>query len=175
MWQNSKTQIVSQLKNSKCDKTQKFKIRQNSNTQIVTKLKFWQNLNCDKTLTVTRLNLWQNLKQKISNCDNLKQHKLWQNWKAQIIIKRTIDDKSLLSITTWHLDNRWDLAMFVGWRYFSMLYTGCWETVISWRLETRVFPSPWWIFSMVRLEMRAVSAAAGYWGRKQTCSRDTLG
>ena len=44
--QNSKTQIVTKLKNANCDKTQKFKLWQNSKTQIVTKLK---NFNCDKT------------------------------------------------------------------------------------------------------------------------------
>ena len=46
-----KTQIMTKLKNSNCDKTQKLKLRQNSKTQIVTK----RNLNCDnpKTQIVT--------------------------------------------------------------------------------------------------------------------------
>ena len=51
LWWNSKTQIVMKLKNLECDKTQKLKFWQNSrtlnvtklNTQIVTKLKLWQN------------------------------------------------------------------------------------------------------------------------------------
>ena len=42
------------LKNSNGDKTQKIKLRQNSTTQIVTKLK---NSNFDKTQFVTKLNL----------------------------------------------------------------------------------------------------------------------
>ena len=46
------TQIVTQLKNWKCYKTQKIKIGQNSNNQNVTKHK---NYKCDKTETVTTL------------------------------------------------------------------------------------------------------------------------
>ena len=41
-----KTQFATKLKNSNCDKTQKFKLQQKSKTQIVTKLK---NLNRDNT------------------------------------------------------------------------------------------------------------------------------
>ena len=40
---NLKTPIVMKLKNSNCDETQKLRRK----TQIVTKLKLWQNLNCD--------------------------------------------------------------------------------------------------------------------------------
>ena len=54
MWRNSKTRIVTKLKNSNCKQTQKLKFWQNSKTQIVTKLK---NSNCDKT---QKLKLWQN-------------------------------------------------------------------------------------------------------------------
>ena len=36
LWHNSKTQVVTKLKNSNFEKT-----------QMVTKLKLWQNLNCD--------------------------------------------------------------------------------------------------------------------------------
>ena len=36
MSQNSKTQIVTKLKNSNCDQTQKFKLQQNSKTQRAT-------------------------------------------------------------------------------------------------------------------------------------------
>ena len=51
----SKTQIVTQLENSNCGPTQKLKLLQISNTQIVTKLKFLRksNSNCDKTQTKT--------------------------------------------------------------------------------------------------------------------------
>ena len=47
VWHNSNTQIVTKLKNSNFDKTQKLKLGQNSKIRIVTKLK---NSNCDKTL-----------------------------------------------------------------------------------------------------------------------------
>ena len=39
MWQKSKTQNVTQLKNSLCDKTYQFKMWQNSKTQNVAKKK----------------------------------------------------------------------------------------------------------------------------------------
>ena len=60
----------------------------------MTKLKLWQNSNCDKTQIVTKLKLWQN-----SNCDKTqivknsktqnvrKKLKLWQNSKTQIVTK----------------------------------------------------------------------------------------
>ena len=56
LWQNSKTQIVTKLKNSNCDKIQKILWWQNSNTQIVTKL---QRPNCNIT---PKLKLSQTLK-----------------------------------------------------------------------------------------------------------------
>ena len=39
LWQNSKTQVMTKFKNSKCDETQKQKLWQNLETQIVTKPK----------------------------------------------------------------------------------------------------------------------------------------
>ena len=57
--QNSKTKIVSKLKHSNCDKTQKHKLCQNSKIQIGTKL---NNSNCDKT--------------KNSNCNVTQKNKL---------------------------------------------------------------------------------------------------
>ena len=71
-----------------CNKTEKLELGQNS-TQF------------DKTQNVTKFNN--------SNCDKTQQLKLWQNSKTQILIKRTISDKSLLLRTTWHLNNRWDV------------------------------------------------------------------
>ena len=62
LWHNSKTQIVSEIKNSNCDKTQQLKLWPNSKTQNVTKLK-------------------------ISNCDKTQKLKLWQNSKTQIVTK----------------------------------------------------------------------------------------
>ena len=81
LWQNSKTQIVTILKNSRSDKTQsetklklKLKLWQISNTQIVTKLKF---SNCEKTQNFIVKKL-----QKL-NCDKTQTLKLWQNWTTQ--------------------------------------------------------------------------------------------
>ena len=67
LWQNLKTQIVTNLKYSNCDKSQILKswqnflflFLQNSNTQIVTTeivtiIKLWQNSNCDKTQNVKK-------------------------------------------------------------------------------------------------------------------------
>ena len=50
-----KTDIVTKLKNSNCDKTQKLKLWTNSKTQIVTKLK---NQNCDISNTQTVIKLF---------------------------------------------------------------------------------------------------------------------
>ena len=72
--------IVTKLKNSNYDKSQKTKLWQNSKTQIVSKIKTQntqnltklQNSNCDKT---PKINLWQNRKTQImtklknSKCD----------------------------------------------------------------------------------------------------------
>ena len=59
MWQNSGTTIVTKLKNSNCDKTQKLKLWQlqmGKKTQKVTKL---------KNSNVTKLKMWQNSKTQI--------------------------------------------------------------------------------------------------------------
>ena len=69
---------------SMLDKFQKFKLSQNSMTQIVTK----------------PYNL---------NFDNSYQLILWQNSKTQFLIKWKISDKSLFLRTTWHLNNWWDV------------------------------------------------------------------
>ena len=69
-WQNSKAQILTKLKNSNCDKTQKNLIvtKHKKATilkpQIATKL---ENSNCDKTkktqiVTAQELRMWQNFK-----------------------------------------------------------------------------------------------------------------
>ena len=73
MWQNSKTQSVTKLKNSKfwekklksskCDKTKKFQILQNQKTQNVTKLKKIKFLQNSTTQT------WRRKKLKKSKCD----------------------------------------------------------------------------------------------------------
>ena len=78
--------IVTKLKNSNCDKTQKLKLWPNSKTETETKHK---NFKCDeipKTKFVTKLTkkkLWQNSTQlvtklKNSYCDKTWKLKLWQ-------------------------------------------------------------------------------------------------
>ena len=90
MWQNSNTQIVTTLKNSKYMTTQKLKLWQlkNSNCDETQKHKLWQNSNCDRTL---KLKLWKNSN---LNFDNPKTQivttqklKLWRNSKTQIVTK----------------------------------------------------------------------------------------
>ena len=71
MWQNSKTQIVTILKNSYCDKTQKLRLWQN-----------FKNSNYDKT---HKLKLWQSSKTRIVT--KLRKLKWWQNSKTQIVTK----------------------------------------------------------------------------------------
>ena len=66
--QNSKTQILTQLKNSNCDKTKIVRRRKNSITQNVTKLKLGQS---SRTQIVTKF--------KSSNCDKTQ--------KTQIVTK----------------------------------------------------------------------------------------
>ena len=65
--------MVTKLRNSNCDKTQKLKLWQNSNTQIVTKVEN------SETEIVTKL--------KNSNCDKTQKLKFWQNSKTQIVTK----------------------------------------------------------------------------------------
>ena len=45
-------------KKSNFDWTQNLKLKQNSKTKIVTKLKLWQNSNSDQTQNVAKLKLW---------------------------------------------------------------------------------------------------------------------
>ena len=59
LWQNSETQIMMKLKNSNDDKTIKKKVTKlkNSNSLknlIVTEFKLWQNSICDKTQVVDK-------------------------------------------------------------------------------------------------------------------------
>ena len=93
MWQNSRTQNLTKVKNFKCDKNQKIKMWQKSKNQNVTKLK---NSNFYKT---QKVRLWQNSKSQMlaklkkSNCDKTKKKnifdknqklKLWQYLRTQI-------------------------------------------------------------------------------------------
>ena len=56
MWENSKTQNVTKLKNLKCDKTQKLKCDETY------KLKNWQNIKTqNKTKCDKKVKWWENL------------------------------------------------------------------------------------------------------------------
>ena len=76
---------MAKLKNSNCDKTKKYKLWQNSKTQIVTILQKTQivtklkNSNYDQTQIVAKLKNSNFTKLKKSNCDKTQKHILWQN------------------------------------------------------------------------------------------------
>ena len=86
LYQISKTQVVTKLKNTKCDKTHKHKLWQQTNSSCGTtqKLKWWQIL---KTRIVTKL--------KKNYCDKTQKWKLWQNLKTQIVTKLRKEKKKL--------------------------------------------------------------------------------
>ena len=73
---------------------------QNSTTQNVTKIKLWQNSNCDKTHIVPKL---QNSKCENSNCDQTQFKKI--NYDKSQLKK----NKQVLERKFWHLDNQWDV------------------------------------------------------------------
>ena len=89
-----------------CDKSQvvtKLKLWQNSNcdkTQIAMKVKLWHHSNYDKTQIVRikthKLKMWQN-----SNCDKTGELKLWQNSKTKMLTKL----KNLNVDKTWNMTN----------------------------------------------------------------------
>ena len=88
----------------------------------MTKLKMWQNSNCDKTQILIKLKIRQN-----SNCDRTTKLKFLQNSKTQFVTKlknsncdktwtmtninyeEKILKKGPLVRTFWNLDNRWDV------------------------------------------------------------------
>ena len=119
LWPNSKTQIVTKLKlwqNSICDKTQIV-----TKTHIVTKL---SNSSCDKTPIMTKLKLWE--KKKKSKCYNTQIMKKLANsnydkaWNTtNLILGEKKLYKGLLVTTFWHLDNQWYFfwAVFCNSRY----------------------------------------------------------
>ena len=79
LWQNSKTRIVTKLKNSNFD-----------NVKNVTKLKLWQNSKCErkKKLKNSKCDKIQIMtKLKNSKCDNNQKFNLWHNSKTQIVTK----------------------------------------------------------------------------------------
>ena len=77
LWLNSKTQTVMKLKNSNCDETKK--------TQMVTKLKLWQNSNWDKNKKIKCGKIQIVTKPLNSNNDKTQKLKFWQNAKTQIV------------------------------------------------------------------------------------------
>ena len=120
MWQNSKSQIVTKLKNSNRDNTQivRKKIR---NTKC-------DNLNCDKTWELElcpKLKLWQTvMKLKNFYCDKTQNLKWWQNSKTQIMTKLKLWEKKLKKLKcdnsncdkTWEL-KWWQTSKLKFWQY----------------------------------------------------------
>ena len=104
LWQTSKTQIlekktlktqiVTELKNSNCDQTQKLKLWQNSKTETETKHK---NFKWDKTQKLKKKVV---TKLKTQKCDKTQTQKLRQNLKTQIVtkLKNTNCDKTKKNI-----------------------------------------------------------------------------
>ena len=107
LWWNLKIQIVMKLKNSGCDKNSKTLIvtkLKNSKWRKTQKIKSWQN---SINKNVTNLKLWQNSKTKIvatlfANCDeNL-------NYDKSQFMRRKTNLKG-----SWHLDNQCDVLFAV--------------------------------------------------------------
>ena len=103
MWQHSKTQIVTKLKNLNGDKTKNLKFSkkvkmsncENLNNKYVTIPKLWENSNNDKIQNIKKM-LCYKLKTlnmttiRTSNCDGTQKVNLWQNFKTQIATKLEI-------------------------------------------------------------------------------------
>ena len=108
----TQTQIVTRLKNSNYDKTQKLKLWQNAKTQIAMKLK---NTNCDKT---QKLKIWQNSKTQIVtkhkhfNCDETLKHKSWKNSKTRMAKKnKTLKTQILTKLKNSNCDQSQKLKL----------------------------------------------------------------
>ena len=84
MSQNSETENVTKLKNSKCGKTQKFKMWPNSKTQMGqhSKILMWQNPKTKNVKKLKKIKMWQNSKKivtKVIRLDYERRKKL-RNW-----------------------------------------------------------------------------------------------
>ena len=79
--------MVTKLTNSNYERIQEFKFGQH----FKTKLKLWQNSNCDKTQIATKPKLWQNY-----TCDETQNMTKLTKLKNQIVIKlkNSICDKT---------------------------------------------------------------------------------
>ena len=102
MWQNFKTQIVTKLKlwqNLKCEEGKKNQ-KLKYEEEKTQKLKMLQNSNCDITWN---FNIWQNSKNLIvtklknSKCDKTQKLKLWQNLKYEFFYLRKKKFKGYIS------------------------------------------------------------------------------
>ena len=134
MWQNSKTQNVTNSQKLKCDTTQKLKMWQNSKLQTVTKPKNpkqnkRKNSKCDQTqklkmLQNSKTKMWKKKKKNVTKLIHQNREKktqklkLWPNSKNQILTKvrnsnwnQTLKKKCKLIwvVTTQHLDYRWNV------------------------------------------------------------------
>ena len=119
--------MVTKVKNSNCDKTQKLKLWQQSNwdkTQNVTKLKLWQNF---KTQIVTKLKTQIVTKLKKLKFYQNQKIKLWQNLKTQIVIVVIVTVVTVIvrvisfsknNVTTCHLD----ISLMCSGQFFAILW-----------------------------------------------------
>ena len=115
---------MTKLKSSNCDKS-----------QIVTKLKLWQNSNCDKGQVLTKIKLWQK-----SNCEEKKLKKsMWQNSNCDKTQELKLRQKSKTHILTkleiWQM-SIYEEKTFKG--SFSKIILTPWQPM--WCLLGRVLP-----------------------------------
>ena len=96
LWQNSQSQIVTKLKNLNHDSNQKLKVWQNSNCAKTEKLKLWQTSKT-QIFTTQSPKLGQNSnyeEEKKTQILTTKKLKLWQKSRTQIVTK----------LKTWNCD-----------------------------------------------------------------------
>ena len=125
LWQNSKHKCW-QLKNSICEKTQKFKLWQNSRTKMGTKFK---NSNCDKA---QKLQLWPNSKTQIvainflKKCDKTKK-------KTQIVTVVLVTVLTVVIVTSFSKNNLTPQQPRCSWGSFSW-FSRCFPNMLKIRV-----------------------------------------
>ena len=91
VWQNSKTKIVTKLKNSNSDQTQKLKLWRFFGIKLKKSI-------CDK---IQKIKYWQNSKTQIAT----KKIKLWQNSKTQIVTVVIVAVVTAVLVTSFSKNN----------------------------------------------------------------------
>ena len=142
MWQNSKSQIVTKLKNSNCDRTQKLKLWPNSklklgknpNTQIVQKVK---NANGDKTQKVKLCKFFKTLTTlKYSNRDKTQKLKLWPNSKLKLWQNSYCDKTPIVTkLKMWRNVAKLKLWQNARTQIMTKLKTQIWTKLEIWQIS----------------------------------------